>query len=254
MHDPVEAAIVQSRHVECVDCHNPHASNATAGTLSGSLIGVRGVDINGLEVNPATTEYQICFRCHADSAGKPAPLVARQIAQGNARLEFSTGNPSYHPVAGIGRSTNVPSLIAPWTVSSIMKCGDCHNNNTGPGAGGTGPKGPHGSTNVVLLERPYALTATPTAGDICYKCHNQTVVKAESPHNRSEHLRYGCKACHDPHGISSTQGNTTYNSRLINLSTTDNTPVGTPAKLYIDTVARKCYLNCHGESHNGRSY
>ena len=256
VHDPIEPAVAQSRHVECVDCHNPHASNATSGVVPGSLIGVRGIDINGVEINPVTTEYQICFRCHADSTNKPAPLVTRQIAQTNTRLEFATGNPSFHPIAGPGRSANVPSLIAPWTVSSILKCSDCHNNNTGPGAGGTGPKGPHGSTNIALLERPHALTGTPTAGDICYKCHSQSVIRNESPHNRSEHLRYGCKACHDAHGISATQGNTTNNSRLINLSTTDNTPVGSgaTAKLYIDTVTRKCYLVCHGESHNGRSY
>ncbi len=256
VHDPIESAVAQSRHVECVDCHNPHASNATAGTLPGSLIGVRGIDINGAAINPATAEYQICFRCHADSPGQPAPLIARQIAQSNTRLEFSTLNPSYHPVAGPGKSANVPSLLAPWTISSIVKCEDCHNNNAGPGAGGTGPNGPHGSTNVRLLERPYATNSTPTAGDICYKCHRQSTVTSGSPHNRSEHLRYGCKACHDPHGISGTQGNATFNSRLINLSTTDNTPVGTgaAAKLYVNTVTRQCYLNCHGETHNGRSY
>lgn len=256
VHDPVEPGVITTRHVECVDCHNPHASNATTGPLSGSLIGVRGIDSTGLEVKASTAEYQICYRCHADSPGKPAPYVARQLAQTNTRLEFDPLNPSYHPIEAPGKSTKVPSLIAPWTVSSIMKCGDCHNNNAGPGAGGTGPAGPHGSTNIALLERPHALTTAPTTGDICYKCHNRSVIVAEPPHERPEHLRYGCKACHDPHGISSTQGNATFNSRLINLSTTDNTPVGTgtAAKLYVDTVARKCYLNCHGEVHNGRSY
>jgi predicted CXXCH cytochrome family protein len=254
VHDPAEPAVVQSRHVECVDCHNPHASNAAGGTLSGSLINVRGIDINGLEIKSSTYEYQICFRCHADSSNQPAPLVARQIAQLNTRLEFATSNPSFHPVAGPGKSSNVPSLIAPWTVGSIVKCSDCHNNNTGPGAGGSGPNGPHGSTYEGLMERPYALNSTPTSGDICYKCHNRSVVTREAPHNRSEHLRYGCKACHDPHGVSATQGNATYNSRLINLSTTDNSPVGNPPRLYIDTVARRCYMNCHGEGHSGRSY
>jgi predicted CXXCH cytochrome family protein len=102
VHDPAEPAVVQARHVECVDCHNPHASNASAGTLAGSLIGVRGVDINGIAVNPVTAEYPICFRCHADSTNKPAPQTTRQIAQTNTRLEFSTSNPSYHPVAGQG--------------------------------------------------------------------------------------------------------------------------------------------------------
>ncbi len=254
VHDPAEPAVVNARHVECVDCHNPHASNASVGALPGSLAGVRGIGINGAEVKPASAEYQICFRCHADSPNSPAPHTPRQIAQTNTRLEFSTDGPSFHPVAGPGRSSKVPSLLAPWTTASVIKCSDCHNNNAGPGAGGAGPNGPHGSTNPILLERPYATTAAPTTGDICYKCHSRAIVIAESPHNRSEHLRYGCKACHDPHGISATQGSTTYNSRLINLSTSDNAPVGTPAKLYVDTVARKCYLSCHGESHSGRSY
>ena len=256
VHDPAEPAVIQARHVECADCHNPHATNASTGLLPGSLAGVRGLNQAGLEVKPATAEYQICYRCHADSTNMPAPGVARQIVQTNTRLEFATTNPSHHAVAGPGRSSNVPSLIAPWTTASILKCSDCHNNNAGPGAGGTGPKGPHGSTNPKLLERPHALTSAPTAGDICYKCHSQSLVTGKSPHNRSEHLRYGCKACHDPHGISSTQGTAQYNSRLINLSTTDNTPVGTgaTAKLYVDTVARKCYMVCHGENHNGRSY
>ncbi|MBI2218931.1 MAG: hypothetical protein HYU51_16720 [Candidatus Rokubacteria bacterium] len=256
VHDPVEPAVIQARHVECVDCHNPHAANTSAGTVPGSLAGVRGITIGGAEIAPVTAEHQVCFRCHADSPGRPVPLVARQLAQTNTRVEFDPANPSYHPIAAPGRSSNVPSLIAPWTTSSLMKCLDCHNNNAGPGAGGTGPNGPHGSIYRPLLERPHALTGTPTASDLCYKCHNRSVVTRASPHNRSEHLRYGCKACHDPHGISATQGNATYNSRLINLSTTDSTPVGTgaTARLYIDTVARRCYLNCHGESHNGDRY
>ncbi len=258
VHDMTEPATIQSRHVECDDCHNPHAANHTVGTaggsLAGALAGVRGVSISGTEVKPSTAEYQICFRCHADSTGKPAPYTNRQFVQTNTRLEFDPVNPSFHPVAGPGRSAKVPSLIAPWTVLSRVDCSDCHNNNAGLGAGGTGPNGPHGSTNIALLERPHALTSTPTAGDICYKCHSQSVVTKEAPHNRSAHLRYGCKACHDPHGISATQGNTINNSRLINLDTDDNKPVGNPPKLYVDTVARKCYLSCHGQSHNGDSY
>lgn len=255
VHDPAEAATIPSRHVECADCHNPHATNKTTGAVPGSLAGVRGVASSGTEVKPITAEYQLCFRCHADSPNLPTTATPRQIAQTNTRLEFATTNPSHHAVLGPGASTKVPSLLAPWTTASTLKCSDCHNNNAGPGAGGTGPKGPHGSANIHILERPYA-TTTPTAGDICYKCHSQSVVTREAPHNRSEHLRYGCKACHDPHGISSTQGNAQFNSRLINLSSTDTKAVGTgtAAKWYVDTVNRKCYLSCHGESHNGFSY
>ena len=86
VHDPAEPAVVQARHVECVDCHNPHATNSGAGLLPGSLAGVRGLDSSGTEIKPATAEYQICFRCHADSPNMPAPRTARQIVQTSTRL------------------------------------------------------------------------------------------------------------------------------------------------------------------------
>src|SRR5574343_777659 len=102
VHDPMEPAIVQSRHVECVDCHNPHAVKSTAGILPGALAEVRGLSLSGTEMKTAGKAYEICFRCHADSPGKPTPRTTRQIVQGNVRLEFQTTNPSYHPVGGPG--------------------------------------------------------------------------------------------------------------------------------------------------------
>src|SRR5205085_8695535 len=58
-HDVTEPGIVQARHVECVDCHNPHANNGSAGGVPGSLNGVRGIDQNGLEVAQVAFEYQV---------------------------------------------------------------------------------------------------------------------------------------------------------------------------------------------------
>jgi predicted CXXCH cytochrome family protein len=268
VHDPAELAVVQARHVECVDCHNPHASNASTGTPGGSLIGVRGVDISGAEVKPVTAEYPICFRCHADSTNKPAPHTTRQIAQSNLRLEFDLSNPSYHPVAGIGKNTNVPSLIPPWTTTSTMKCSDCHNNDTGPGAGGTGPNGPHGSIYPTLLERQ-DLTDNGTgesaaAYALCYKCHNRNSFIASTStgfagirghvlHVVSE--RTPCNICHDPHGISSTQGNSTNNSKLINFDT-NIVKANNGTLRFVSTSPNRgnCTLVCHGQTHNAESY
>ena len=71
---------------------------------------------------------------------------------------------------------------------------------------------------------------------------SRSVVIGVSPRNQeSAHLLYGCKVCYDPHGISASQGNTTYISRLINLSTTDVTPVGTGA-----TASATCKA-CHNK-------
>lgn len=272
VHDAAETDPVSSIHVECVDCHNPHSANGTPGsspgttpiTLPGSLSNTRGISITGAPINPVTAEYQICFRCHADSTNRtPGARVPRQIVQTNTRLEFQTNNPSYHPVAGAGRSSTVPSLILPWTTSSVMNCSDCHNNDAGPNAGGTGPNGPHGSINPPLLERQY-LTADNTpesaaAYALCYKCHSRTSILAnQSFGGHNVHVTGAgipCSACHDPHGISATQGNATNNAHLINIDTSLATPWNGLLKYEsLGTNAGRCYLVCHGKTHKPCAY
>ncbi len=283
LHDPVEPALVASSHVECADCHNPHAVNASAGSapavttapvLPGSQTGVRGISIGGIAVDPAAAEYEICFRCHADGSGNtPASRTARVIVQNNKRLEFQTSNPSYHPLAGTGRSTNVPSLIVPWTTASRVKCSDCHNNDAGPysvGSGSTpsttGVNGPHGSTYPLLLERQYVITdgtsESAAAYALCYKCHDRTSILGNAAGSFGEHNRHivgqrtPCNVCHDPHGVDATQGTVLNNSRLINFDTSIVSRVGTQAIRWerVGTTGGRCYLACHGWSHNPSSY
>jgi predicted CXXCH cytochrome family protein len=270
IHDPTEANVVNSRHVECADCHNPHQTNSSAGTttaasgfpvLPGSLKGVKGVNISGAAVASVTYEYEVCFRCHGDSSGKKASSITRAVAAGlvgenNVRLEFQTINASFHPVAGVGKSTNVPSLIAPLTTASTITCSSCHSNNSGTGAvGGTGPNGPHGSTISPLLERAYATadntTDSAAVNALCYKCHDRTKVLATTGnfgryHNLHNSIGAPCSACHDPHGVST-------NNHLINFDTT----IVTGARTFTDTgVANKgsCNLTCHGKNHNPFNY
>ncbi len=263
IHDPTEPAVSQSRHVECVDCHNPHAANELSGALPGSLKEVRGVSAAGAEVGPATLEYEICLRCHGDSPGQPAPPTTRQIAQTNTRLEFDLANPSQHAVFGPGQNPNVPSLIPPLTTSSVISCTDCHNNNAGPQAGGSGPNGPHGSTYSTLLERRYVTTDnTPESASnyaLCYKCHDRNaVVFGGSEKVHKKHLLdedTPCNICHDPHGISSTQGNATNNSRLINFDTDIVSPSGGNLRFEsLGTNRGRCYLVCHGKNHDPFDY
>src|SRR5204863_9398680 len=126
---------------ECADCHNPHASKSTvavAPTASGALAGVAGINSSGALVNPLTAEYQLCYRCHADSIARGPARVNRQFVQPNTRLEFQASNLSFHPVEAVGKNPQVPSLIVPWTASSLMYCTDCHNSDQSTNAGGAG--------------------------------------------------------------------------------------------------------------------
>jgi hypothetical protein len=241
---------------------------------------VRGINLAGTEVNPVTAEYQICFRCHADSPGQPAPRTGRQFLpppdQSGVRGQLAPGNPSYHPVVAPGVNPNVPSLLPPWTTSSVMKCSDCHDNNAGPAGGGTGPKGPHGSNYPTLLARQYITndrtTESAAAYDLCYKCHNRTrfitATNGASPFGgdtgHQRHVvqeRTPCNVCHDPHGISSTQSAPAGGSKLINFDTSVVAAVGAVGGaggrrefISLGLNHGQCYLVCHGNTHNPRSY
>ncbi len=264
VHDPKEPAVVTARHVECADCHNPHGARAGTGNPPGPLTGARGVSLTGAEANPVAYTYQVCFRCHADSPGKPPPRTQRLLDQTNTRLEFDTVNPSYHPVAGPGKNPNVPSLIAPLTTSSTIACTDCHNNSSGPKAGGTGPNGPHGSAYAPLLVRQYItgdnVSESASTYALCYGCHSRSSILGNqsfprhSRHVEREHAP--CNICHDPHGVSATQGNSINNSKLINFDTSIVRPNRDGILRYesTGTFSGRCYLSCHGENHGPKSY
>ncbi len=253
VHDPAETTLVSAgakRHVECDDCHNPHAANrlgrTTPTSVSGALNGVRGVTRSGAGTQQITYEYELCLRCHGDTAKGPA-RVSRQFPQLNTRLEFqdANGQNSFHPVMVPGRNPLVPSLKAPWTTASQMTCGDCHNNDGGPGAGGTGPAGPHGSAYAPLLERPLSFAdsaATYANSALCYKCHS-FVNTAWRDHVR--HIGYtSCETCHDAHG-----------SPIAHLMNFDPTVVTGARNYKTGTIGHgTCTLSCHGKEHNGTSY
>jgi predicted CXXCH cytochrome family protein len=204
-----------TRHVTCADCHNTHVSTtapATQSQLSGALQGVAGVGAGGSRVRTVTHEYEVCFRCHADSTQRGEALVPRQSVETNTRREFSPSNVSFHPVEAAGKNSSNPSLILPLTASSTMNCTDCHNNDQGPATGGTGARGPHGSAYAPLLERQLLLTDGTAYNSanfaLCYKCHSSSVVDSSLStswryHKKHiEEFRAACTTCHDSHGAS----------------------------------------------------
>jgi len=298
IHDPAEAVPVNNaRHAACSDCHNSHTASAQTGTalppaVQASVTGVNGYDTSGA-VNPATKEYQMCFKCHADSTNKPTtstygrtsiryplgPLPTgypvpppRPADQYNLRLKFAS-TIGHNVMGNSVVTTTVNSLLPnmlnvggtanpnrPMTKTSLLYCTDCHSSDQARSSGGTGPNGPHGSIYEHLLQlnlKQDSAGATAGGGSgaaLCGKCHNLSTVQGESPHG--DHNGVACTTCHDPHGVIG--GTPGANWAMQNWDTQIVLPSSTAPNywghFYIASNNRGCYTNCHGDNHNGRKY
>jgi hypothetical protein len=268
VHDPLEQHPGSiSDHVECADCHNSHRitdAPATAPHVPGALVGVPGVSSSGAHLDEASFAYEICFKCHADHNVSSYSTVARQIPQLNTRLEFDLSNPSYHPVEGSGVNSNVPSLMSPYGAASIVYCTDCHASDNGARDSDSGSRAPHSSSSEFLLVGNYSTRdGTPESEfeyELCYTCHDRNSLLRND--SFSEHGRHiveqstPCSVCHDPHGISSTQGNSDNNSHLINFDVDVVSPGSNGLLAFEDMglFAGRCHLTCHGVDHASKEY
>jgi len=242
-----------ARHSECVDCHEPHLvekGNPFRG-LKGRRVGNFITDIE--------KEYELCYRCHSESANLPGQST-------NKHEEFKTTNPSFHPVEGEGKSTFVISLKKPYVAQkqkpneiSEISCRDCHGSDD-PG----GPKGPHGSIFSGLLVLNYqtedGLAESEHAYALCYKCHDRvSILSNESFPYHSLHIKgrsgvndgTSCFTCHDAHGSTQYQHLIRFNEDVV-FENADR-------RLRYESQgysARQgaCYLSCHGVEHNPKEY
>jgi len=183
-HQPIENLMAANtpRHSECWDCHDAHAmksSSTSNSPLQSSLAAATGVDQYGNATLPAAHVYEVCFKCHGDSANKPQSTIAgynkygympvRQLDAHNTRLDFISTLPRHNVVQlASGKTyldyrTNILKLDqSPGrSLSTYIYCGDCHNSNSPSNDGGTGPNGPHISTYPHILERRYDMNAPP---------------------------------------------------------------------------------------------
>jgi predicted CXXCH cytochrome family protein len=272
-----------ARHVSCVDCHDPHAATSRAasepGGASGALAGVWGIDRNGQRVEPVQYEYEVCFKCHADSANKPQAhgprppdTVRRAVTDANLRRVLDPAAPSFHPVVATGKSADVPGLKAPYTVASRIACSDCHASDEGPGAGGIRARGPHGSAYPHLLERSYSTTdyasESPAAYALCYKCHDREVLLATEPSPARQASRFPlhaqhlagpkptpCSTCHAAHGVSAQAGTADANAHLVDFDVSIVRPGSGGLRRYqtLGVGAGSCTLSCHDHDHDPAS-
>lgn len=282
--------------VSCADCHEPHtmmSGSSAPPSVHANFGKAAGKSSSGAVVAAAQSEYEVCFKCHADDAGKAAgsgggltgigvsgagrPFVSRVLPQRNARLQFSPGAVSFHPVEGPGRSSNVPSLKPGLTVASVIACSSCHGSDSvGVGVGSSigvkrgggavgAPAGVHGSNNPPLLAARYDTrdftVESAESYALCYACHDRANILSDAsfPGHKSHIVdqKASCAACHDAHGIASSQGTQRGNSHLINFQSSVALRDKVTGRLeYVDLGGgqSQCFLSCHGVNHSPLSY
>jgi hypothetical protein len=142
----------------------------------------------------------------------------------------------------------------------MIYCTDCHSSDSSSQV-----KGPHGSQYPFLLTYQYE-TADDTqeslfAYELCYQCHDrESILGDRSFQKHREHIideKTPCSVCHDPHGISYSQGSSTNNTNLINFDTTIVFPDPATGRLEFEdlgTFRGRCYLQCHDETHSPEEY
>ena len=298
-HEAAETLPVNNaRHAECADCHNSHAAAAQAGTAlppatPASMLGVSGYGASGA-VRPAGTEYQICFKCHADSTNKPQnstyaaygrtpsrypqgtmptgyptspPLPADQY---NTRLQFSGSighNVTGSSVVTTGNTTLRPFMLnndgtsntsRPLTTSSQLFCSDCHNNDQARAFKGSGPNGAHGSSFAHLLQQN--LYQEPAGGGSGNTASGYALCNKCHNLTNLNNIRP-----HDPHmsyGCTTCHdphgvigGSAAANRAMINFDTAIVSKATTSfGYFYLSSTNKGCYVTCHGKLHNPITY
>ena len=241
------------RHADCMDCHHPHYA-----TRENTFAGIKGRRVVN-SLTEVTKEYEVCYRCHGESANLPGKYT-------NKKLEFSINNPSFHPVEGEGKNSAVISLISPYKEKkvapsdiSVLSCSSCHGNDNFEG-----PKGVHGSRYQFILIDNYKagdkIFEDAQAYALCYRCHRRTsILGNESFRYHSLHilgasaLKPGtsCFTCHNSHG-------STEYKYLLKFNTLVVSPNSKGILKFVEKGSAKfsgeCYLYCHGVDHNPKSY
>lgn len=264
---PVDPPEPHQSHATCTDCHEPHTMihGPSSGLAMSPLLGkVAGSNASGAPTKSAASEYEVCFKCHAEG-NEVRPTVSRRLAQANTRLQFSPSAVSYHPVEAPGRNSVVPSLMPGWTTASTMTCSSCHSNETSASGLATESHAVHGSNFQPLLSARYETadftSESANAYALCYRCHDRSNILDDRsfPLHRKHivDLRAPCAACHDAHGIASSQGNPSGNSNLINFATNIAFADPVSGRLeFRDTgmFSGECFLSCHGVAHSPMRY
>ncbi len=180
-----------SKHAECMDCHNPHRLGSNVhvpdnqwypsiptNSVSDVLRNVTGVEPNWPEawtqpttfttLESSTKEYQICLKCHSYwGLGVAADGVSGHFLMNSGTYatdqawEFNPNNRSAHPVVmslnsrpGSSEPKGLKSehLLSPWNASPGHNTMYCSDCHGADNEIGGDPKGPHGSNFKYMLK------------------------------------------------------------------------------------------------------
>ncbi|UFS71061.1 hypothetical protein LPW11_02465 [Geomonas sp. RF6] len=251
------------KHVQCVDCHNPHQAGfqgsplgstspavsppSKAPEVNGPLRGVRGVTTFG-EAIPgegyASSEFQICFKCHSGGSASyfksnrsSTQRPVRVFSSYDESVRFGASSVSFHPVTKLTTGTG-RSLKSDYQNGKMQMvyCSDCH--------------APHGSVEPYILRENNSDTFPVGAATfpLCFRCHDDTYLYGTAG-SRTLHVSHvrnhltPCASCHDPHGIPTLTGVTQNNAaHLMNF---DTRYAGAGASY--DAAGRSCTVagTCH---------
>jgi hypothetical protein len=264
----------------------------TAWQSAGSPFSSATASLTRLTDTTTSYEWQVCFKCHSSFTTLPTFVavgsgnyLANKLTSTNARQvkeyqdvgqAFNPNNLAYHPVTAQGKNTTMVagSFVSPWSRTSTLCCSDCHTK----GVASAGAAGPHGSSYMHILERPYYLRENTHYRDsswgrnigqdpneLCFKCHRwQTYVQKESDPATNTGFRKGsdnqhtkhmgdfapgvtCYTCHDVHG--------TNKQHLINFNLDYVTsPPGSQASYTHNATGGSCTVTCHGKFHSALAY
>src|SRR3989338_1793704 len=172
---PIAIDDINKKHVECYDCHNPHAAKS-----SNRVEGLRYVDITGVTNDPSQIRqpyvYEICLKCHGDGyvnfvPAKTHPGPGLNPNHSNHPLRTSTGNPASNNTNG----SNKRLEFNPSSTSSQSDCGSYPASDCQPSPSQNTayhPVASAGRNTSAAIQRQLLAGLTHDKTIMCTDCHN----------------------------------------------------------------------------------
>jgi hypothetical protein len=268
LHIASEALPVTTKHVECYDCHNPHAAKAPTGVLGdgdgGRMKGMKYIDINAAAKDPAGGDrqpyvYEVCLKCHGNTFATfiEADEFATAYSEPTQPLRTSTGNPASSFTYGSNKRLEFDTTS---TGSQPACFGDANNCNPSPSSNTAyHPVAAVGINQTDAINRQLLGGLDNDKTINCTDCHNTDATSATSGPVTESNLRttdvvtaYAGASALGTHGSTPTAvgGYQTHRMLRANYDTTlgvwDGSDWDEPFSDYNENRFALCFL-CHDE-------